>query len=213
MYTALFDASVLHPWALCHLELLLAEAGFYRPVWTAQILEETRSSILRRRPDLDEARVSKRITAMKLAFEDAEISSAIVQAQLAAVPGSVPEHDRHVVAAALAGRADVIVTSNRRHFPAEGLAAVGLLVESPDDFLIDQWYLNAPAVAELLVLMALQTRKPALSPEAVLGLLGRSVPSFVTTVRKSAEWIDASAGLEQLPEPLAPDEPDEIRGK
>ena len=211
MYTALFDASVLHPWALCHLELLLAEAGFYRPAWTAQILEETRSSILRRRPEFDEARVSKRIVAMKLAFEDAAIEKTHVgKVQF---PASVPEHDRHVVAAALAGRADVIVTSNLRHFPADDLAKVGLLVESPDDFLIDQWYLNAPAVAEILVHMALQTRKPVLPPEAVLGLLERSVPSFVTTVRKSAEWIDASAGLEQLPEPLGQDEPDEIRGR
>jgi hypothetical protein len=213
MYTALFDASVLHPWALCHLELELAEAGFYRPVWTAEILEETKRSILRRRPQLHEERVGKRIAAMRFAFDDAEIPAPMVEAQLAAVPASVPDHDRHVVAAAVAGRADVLVTSNRRHFPADDLAAVGLLVESPDDFLIDQWYLNAPAVAEILVHMALQTRKPILSPEAVLGLLERSVPGFVATVRSSVEWIDASAGLEQLPEPVPPDEPDEIRGK
>ncbi|MGD0248192.1 MAG: PIN domain-containing protein [Candidatus Limnocylindrales bacterium] len=209
MYSALFDASVLHPWALCNLELLLAEAGFYRPVWTAHILEEAKSSILRKHPALDEARVEKRMAAMRLAFEDANVSTAIVEAQIAAVPASVPEHDRHVVAAALAGRADVLVTSNQRHFPSDDLGALGLLVQSPDDFLIDQWYLNAPAVAEVLVRMALDTKRPPLSPEALLTLLARTVPSFVATVRDSVEWIEASAGLEQLPEP---DEPHEIRG-
>jgi hypothetical protein len=60
----------------------------------------------------------------------------------------VPEHDRHVVAAALAGRAEVIVTANIRHFSGPDLAELGILVEGPDDFLVDQWYLSAPAVAD-----------------------------------------------------------------
>jgi predicted nucleic acid-binding protein len=210
MYSALFDASVLHPWALCHLELLLAEAGFYRPVWTTQILDETKRSILRKRKDLDEARVEKRMAAMRFAFEDASVATAIVEAQMAAVPKSVPEHDRHVVAAALAGRADVLVTSNQRHFPFDDLGDLGLLVQSPDDFLIDQWYLNAPAVAEVLVRMALDTKRPAMSPDGLLTLLARTVPSLILTVRGSAEWTEASAGLEQVPEP---DGSPEIRGK
>lgn len=40
--------------------------------------------------------------------------------------------DRHVVGTALAGRADGIVTFNRRDFPAAELAAYGLRVWSPD---------------------------------------------------------------------------------
>lgn len=34
--------------------------------------------------------------------------------------------DRHVLAAAIQARADVIVTFNLRHFPADALAAQGL---------------------------------------------------------------------------------------
>jgi hypothetical protein len=45
--------------------------------------------------------------------------------------------------------------------------------------------------------MALQTKRPVLSPTGVLDLLERSVPSFVAVVRGSPEWLDASAGLEQ----------------
>lgn len=197
MYSALLDACVLHPWALCQLQLLIAEHGLFRPVWSGQILEETKRSILRVHPEIEEERISKRIAAMRFAFEDAEVSEAQICARLPAVPESVPDHDRHVVAAALAGRADVIVTANLRHFAAPHLAELGILVEGPDDFLIDQWYLSAPAVADALVAMALQTKRPSLSPDGVLALLERSVPSFVAIVRVSPEWLDASAGLEQ----------------
>lgn len=197
MYSALLDACVLHPWALCHLHLLIAEHGLFRPVWSDQILEETKRSILQARPEIEEERISKRIAAMKFAFEDAEVSEAQIRARMAAVPSTVPEHDRHVVAAALAGRADVIVTANIRHFSGPDLAELGILVESPDGFLVDQWYLRAPAVADALVEMALQTKRPSLSPDGVLALLERSVPSFVAIVRASPEWLDASAGLEQ----------------
>ncbi len=147
MYSALFDASVLHPWALCHLELLLAEAGFYRPVWTAGSSRDARPAFLKAALDLDEARVSqadgRRCACIR--GRGSRGRNDCRDAYWAAVPGSVPEHDRHVVAAALAGRADVLVTANLRHFPADDLGVVGLLVQSPDDFLIDQWYLNAPA--------------------------------------------------------------------
>ena len=197
MYSALLDACVLHPWALCHLHLLIAEHGLFRPVWSGQILEETKRSILRVRPEIGEERISKRIAAMRFAFEDAEVSDAQVRARMAAVPSSVPEHDRHVVAAALAARADVIVTANLRHFSGPDLAELGILVEGPDDFLVDQWYLRAPALADALVEMALHTKRPSLSPDEVLALLERSVPSFVAIVRVSPEWLDASAGLGQ----------------
>jgi predicted nucleic acid-binding protein len=196
VYSALLDACVLHPWALCQLQLLIAEHGLFRPVWSSQILEETKRSITRVHPEIEEQRISKRIAAMRFAFEDAEVSDAKVRARLAAVPESVPDHDRHVVAAALAGRADVIVTANIRHFSGPDLAELGIMVESPDDFLVDQWYLSAPAVADALVVMALQTKRPVLSPNEVLALLERSVPSFVGIVRGSPEWVEASAGLE-----------------
>ena len=200
MYSALLDACVLHPWALCQLQLLIAEHGLFRPVWSGQILEETKRSIIRAHPEIEEERISKRIAAMRFAFEDAEVSDAQVRARLAAVPESVPDHDRHVVAAALAGRADVIVTANIRHFSGPDLAELGIMVESPDDFLVDQWYLSAPAVADALVVMALQTKRPVLSPNEVLALLERSVPSFVGIVRGSPEWVEASAGLEHAEE-------------
>lgn len=46
----------------------------------------------------------------------------------------------YVVAAALAARADVIVTNSVRHFAPERLAEAGLLVQTADTFLIHPWW-------------------------------------------------------------------------
>ena len=44
------------------------------------------------------------------------------------------EGDRHVLAAAIAGRCDVIVTQNLRDFPAAVLTSFGIEAQHPDDF-------------------------------------------------------------------------------
>ena len=45
--------------------------------------------------------------------------------------------DRHVLAAAIAGQASVIVTWNLKDFPARHLLVRGVISRSPDDFLTD----------------------------------------------------------------------------
>ncbi len=44
--------------------------------------------------------------------------------------------DRHVLAAAIHGKAQVILTCNQRHFPKKALAPFGITAEHPDHFLI-----------------------------------------------------------------------------
>ena len=45
--------------------------------------------------------------------------------------------DLHVLAAAIEGEADVIVTGNLRDFPADRLAPHGLTAQHPDAFIAD----------------------------------------------------------------------------
>ena len=44
-------------------------------------------------------------------------------------------NDRHVLAAAIRGRADVIVTANVRDFPSKVLAPWGIAAQHPDEFI------------------------------------------------------------------------------
>ena len=43
--------------------------------------------------------------------------------------------DRHVLAAAVVGRCDVVVTQNLKHFPGEALDPFGIEAQNPDEFL------------------------------------------------------------------------------
>jgi PIN domain len=180
-YVALLDASVLHPWVVCDLLLRLAERGLYRPAWSGEILDERVDSLTERKPEHAE-RFQRRRERMEAAF--AEAMTDRPERFLAAVPEDVDVGDRHVVAAALAARADVIVTNNVRHFAPERLSESGLVVQTADEFLIHQWWLDPQGVTDVLTAMAEATRQPSLTVDQVLDSLGRSAPEFVSLVKE-----------------------------
>jgi len=186
-YIALLDASVLHPWVVCDMLLRLAERGLYRPAWSAEILDELVSSLIERKPEHAE-RFQRRRERMEAAF--AEAMAARPERFLSAVPDEVDVGDRHVVAAALAAQADVVVTNNVRHFAPERLAESGLLVQTADEFLVHQWWLDPDAVTEEIASMASATSRPPLSPSQVLDSLERTAPEFARLTRASVDAED-----------------------
>jgi len=72
--------------------------------------------------------------------------------------------DRHVLAAAVAGSADVIVTLNAKDFPRNILAEEGLTRADPDGFLMGFW--QAPPEAVASVAQNVRERATALSGTA-----------------------------------------------
>ncbi|MBD2652014.1 hypothetical protein H6G45_00610 [Synechocystis sp. FACHB-383] len=46
------------------------------------------------------------------------------------------EGDRHVLAAALVGKAEIIVTDNLKHFPKKSLEKFNVVAQSADEFLL-----------------------------------------------------------------------------
>jgi predicted nucleic acid-binding protein len=185
--TALLDASVLHPMVLCDLLIRLAQRGLYRALWSREILEEVVRSVARRRPDLSIAVLRKRTAAMQEALQDATVEG---------YEGLIPTlrdlgDDAHVAAAAVFGRADVIVTSNVRDFPARLLDQYRIAVRSPDSFLTYHWWLDAVAVVEVLMRQSKGTSRPPLSPDDILVRLGILAPDFVHLVRGSGEYRTA----------------------
>jgi hypothetical protein len=85
---------------------------------------------------------------MQEAFPEARIQ---VPTDLIAAMPRIPDiSDRHVFAAAILVKADVIVTSNLKDFPKDALAPYRLLVQSPDEFLLHQYHLNPWTMLEKL---------------------------------------------------------------
>src|SRR4051812_41712964 len=99
MYAAVLDACVLVPNALCDTILRMAEAGFFRPLWSARILNEVREAVLRIHPEIPYGRINRRLLAMDAAFDDASVSG--WEAVTAGLDLPDPD-DRHVLAAAIA---------------------------------------------------------------------------------------------------------------
>ena len=89
-----------------------------------------------------------------------------------------------VVAAALQAHAQVIVTSNLKHFPARALPS-GIEAQSPDEFLINLFDLAPPTMLALLREQAAALRKPPMTWEELLNRLEKLAPEFVQLVRSA----------------------------
>ena len=113
MFTALLDANVLVPMALTDTLLRSAEKRLFAPLWSVAILSEVRATLIRVRPDIPAPRIDMRLLAMNDRFPDAAVHGYESLIDGICLPD---KNDRHVVAAASLGRANVIVTANLKVF-------------------------------------------------------------------------------------------------
>jgi predicted nucleic acid-binding protein len=125
------DACVLFPTVLREMLLGAAAAGGFVPVWSARILEEW-ARATRRLPEGAEAVARGEIALLRAGWREAEVA---VDPELVARLSLPDPDDRHVLAAAIAGGAEVLLTLNRADFPTRTLARHGLILREPDGFL------------------------------------------------------------------------------
>lgn len=134
-YTALLDANILYPAPMRDLLLQLAVTDLIKARWSADIHREWIEALLRNEPHRERAALERTRALMDLHTRDALVTGYEALIPTLALPD--PD-DRHVLAAAIAGRCDVIVTQNLRDFPEAALAPFGIEVQHPDDFLCNQ---------------------------------------------------------------------------
>ncbi len=79
--------------------------------------------------------------------------------------------DRHVLAAAIQGRANVIVTYNLADFPSETLATYGLEAQHPDEFVAHLIDLDDQIVLTAVRKMRANLRTPPVSAEELIARL------------------------------------------
>lgn len=129
---AIFDACVLYPF---HLRNILVQAAVDRLVearWTDAIHDEWIRNLAAAAPAIPAQRLEATRRLMIEALPAAMVAGYEDRIRFVTLPD--PD-DRHVVAAAIATGAVVILTWNLRHFPAKELKKFGLQKETPDAFL------------------------------------------------------------------------------
>ncbi len=146
----LIDACVLYPTVMRKVVLGVAKRGAFTPLWSLRILEEWARAAARHGA----------VQGMQARGEIALLRSAWPNAIVEAQPGLearlwLPDPaDIHVLAAAIAGSADTIMTLNAKDFPRGTLAEEGVSRIDPDGYLhqlwVDQPDLVADAAQEVL---------------------------------------------------------------
>jgi predicted nucleic acid-binding protein len=183
-YAVVLDACVLVPVALADTLLRIAERELYRPLRSARIVAEAADAIVEIHPDIPPEQVQRRFADMDDTFEDALVAGWEDLEDTVTLPD--PD-DRHVVAAAVRGRADAIVTANVRDYPVDILGPLNVEVIHPDDFLLNQLDLAPRVVLEVLREQAAHTRRPPLTPVDLIALIG---PSRSTRLRRRSRTTD-----------------------
>ena len=166
----MLDACVLFPTVQRELLIGAAQAGFFRPVWTARILEEWARAVRKLGPGAEEVARGE-IALLSAAFPAAEVPEAPHVEQRLYLPD---ENDLHVLAAAIACGADAIVTVNAADFPRGTLAAEGLDRRDPDGLLWD--FASRAPEAMAAVVETVRARAEAISgqPQPLKPLLKRA---------------------------------------
>ena len=129
---AFLDASVLYPVSLRHLLMRLTLERLYQARWSADVHTEWIRAVLRDHPHIPAARLHDLRDAMDMRAQDAVVTGYETLTNLLTLPD--PD-DRHVLAAAIVGRADVIIKRNLRDFPDADLLRYKIRAQHPDEFI------------------------------------------------------------------------------
>jgi predicted nucleic acid-binding protein len=180
----LFDADVLYKIPIVDLVLELTATGLFRCRWSEDIHQEWIRAIVKNRPDLPMDSIQRRCAAM-----DKWVPDALVDGYQPLIPSlTLPDpEDRHVVAAAIVGRADVIVTYNLKYFPDAVLGQFGIEAQHPDVFLNHQRTLN-----ETLFITCVKSVKSRLSAPKY------SAQGYIDHLRDTCQLQVVAAELERV---------------
>lgn len=135
----LLDTCVLYPTVMREVLLGVAKTGLFEPLWSQRILDEWSRAAIKLGP----------AGQVQADAEIAMVSAAWPKAQTRPPAGLLDrlwlpdQNDIHVLAAAIAGNADVLITLNAKDFPRNILAEEGVSRSDPDAFLIGL-YASAP---------------------------------------------------------------------
>jgi predicted nucleic acid-binding protein len=171
-YRVVLDACVLIPMPLADTLLRMAEAPrLYLPKWSQTIMDEVTRNLISKW-EMPPEKALRRADELRRHFPEAWVEGFEM---LIDVLTNDPK-DRHVLAAAVRSHSELIVTYNRRHFPAASLQPWGINVEAPSTFLRGLYDLDAGLFVTKLHEQAASIQ---VSLPRLLRSLAKNAPGFV----------------------------------
>lgn len=180
-YTVILDACVLYPAPLRSYLMYLANTGLFRARWTDQIHDEWIRNLLKNNPDLDPEKIERTKQLM-----NKNVPDCLVVGYEPLINGlTLPDvDDRHVVAAALKGQAEAIITFNLKDFPSSELDPLDISAIHPDEFLSDMFELNPTACIKAAQQQRRSLKSPPMTTTEFLACLQKQrLPSFVSKLK------------------------------
>lgn len=184
-YTAILDANVLYPNLLRDLLLSLASAGLYHARWTDRINEEWTRNLVADRPDIA-PKIAELLNQVNQAVPDCLVENYAGLIDSLELPDM---DDRHVLAAAIAGHADAIVTVNLKDFPAAVLARYNIEAQHPDDFVMNQLELRDLETLVVIKRMRARMKNPPRSGAELIDIIAKN------QLPQTAQYLRTRVGL------------------
>ncbi len=164
------DACILYPTVLREILVATAQSGGFVPLYSDRLLEEWARAAARNAPET--AAIARAEGALfRATFPQGRVQpDASLEATL-----SLPDpNDTHVLATAITGQAEAILTVNLRDFPTRTLARHGLLVCTPDSLLLELHLSTDTDVASIAEAIRARTEAISARPQPLRPLLKRA---------------------------------------
>jgi len=166
----LLDACVIYPTVMREMLLGVAGAGAFTPLWSERIIGEWQHAAARLGPDA-QAQAAGDAALMAARWPGASVSHPPSLEARLWLPDPA---DVHVLAAAVAGSADLILTLNAKDFPRQVLAEEGLSRADPDAFLMGIWQAHPALVADVAARVLTEARRLSGEDWEMRGLLKKA---------------------------------------
>ncbi|MDA8000714.1 MAG: PIN domain-containing protein [Alphaproteobacteria bacterium] len=162
---ALLDANVLYSSFTRDIFTGLASTGAFYGRWTDEIHQEWMRALRRNDP----LTTPEKLERIRARINESSPDGLIVGYKSLIAKLTLPDpDDRHVLAAAIVGRCDTIVTQNLKDFPDEYLARYQIGAQTPDTFLMNQMRRDADLFCETIRKVRNFLRNPPYSVERYL---------------------------------------------
>lgn len=185
-FVVILDANVLFPFRVRDILLTFAHEGLFRARFTEEIMTEWTDNLLQLKPWLEDS-IKSQVNKIRQTFDEC-----FVTGHMPLIDGLEmrDKDDRHVLAAAIRCSAQVIVTENKRDFPASLLEEYDIEVLGADEMLVNTYELFPVDAARALGKVRGRYKNPPMDvSEFLLDLTRAGLPKVAAIARRDIEAL------------------------